>query len=82
MTVKKKAGLFLSFNLQQNIMVGVKMVKALVMIMAVALSLGLGGQWAAAQVHHVVGGDRGWDSSSDVASWSAGRVFRAGDKIC
>ncbi|KAH9749782.1 Phytocyanin domain-containing protein [Citrus sinensis] len=53
------------------------MVKALVMIMAVALSLGLGGQWAAAQVHHVVGGDRGWDSSSDVASWSAGRVFRA-----
>lgn len=41
--------------------------KALVMIMAVALSLGLGGQWAAAQVFHVVGGDRGWDSSSDVA---------------
>lgn len=57
------------------------MVKALAMTMAVALSLGLGGQRAAAQVHHVVGGDRGWDSSSDVASWSAGRIFRAGDKI-
>ncbi|XP_070031525.1 early nodulin-like protein 14 isoform X2 [Nicotiana tomentosiformis] len=33
------------------------------------------------QVHHVVGEDRGWDPSSDVASWSSGRVFRVGDKI-
>lgn len=37
---------------------------------------------AGAQVHHVVGEDRGWDPSSDVASWSSQRVFRVGDKIC
>nr|XP_016501431.1 PREDICTED: mavicyanin-like [Nicotiana tabacum] len=33
------------------------------------------------QVQHVVGEDRGWDPSSDVASWSSGRIFRVGDKI-
>ncbi|GMH30264.1 hypothetical protein Nepgr_032107 [Nepenthes gracilis] len=36
---------------------------------------------AEAQVHHVVGDDRGWDESCDIASWSAGRVFRVGDFI-
>ncbi|XVE51021.1 hypothetical protein DITRI_Ditri02bG0004700 [Diplodiscus trichospermus] len=54
----------------------VKMAMALVVMAA-----SLGGKWAEAQVHHVVGGDRGWDPSSDVASWSAGRSFRVGDKI-
>ncbi|KAI4295160.1 hypothetical protein MLD38_040595 [Melastoma candidum] len=34
-----------------------------------------------AQVHHVVGGDRGWESGSDVRSWSKGRIFRVGDKL-
>ncbi|KAJ4826689.1 hypothetical protein Tsubulata_030015 [Turnera subulata] len=38
-------------------------------------------QWVAAQVHHVVGGDRGWDPETDLASWSSGRTFRVGDKI-
>ncbi|KAF8414182.1 hypothetical protein HHK36_002181 [Tetracentron sinense] len=47
----------------------------------VVLSLWLGGRGAGAQVHHVVGGDRGWDPSSDLASWSSGRIFRVGDKI-
>ncbi|EOY28875.1 Copper binding protein 9, putative [Theobroma cacao] len=54
----------------------VKMVMALVIMAA-----SLGGKWVGAQVHHVVGGDRGWDPSSDVASWSSGRSFRVGDKI-
>ncbi|XVF27990.1 hypothetical protein REPUB_Repub14bG0157200 [Reevesia pubescens] len=54
----------------------VKMVMALVVMAA-----SLGGKQAEAQVHHVVGGDRGWDPSSDVASWSSGRSFRVGDKI-
>lgn len=35
-----------------------------------------------AQVRHVVGGDPGWDPSSDIAAWSSGRVFRVGDEIC
>lgn len=35
-----------------------------------------------AQVHHVVGGDVGWDPSTDIASWSAGKIFMVGDKIC
>lgn len=35
----------------------------------------------AAQVHHVVGGDRGWERSTDLASWFAGRDFRVGDII-
>ncbi|XP_020220385.1 mavicyanin [Cajanus cajan] len=42
----------------------------------------LGGKWvAAAEVHHVVGGDRGWDPTSDLVSWSSGRLFRVGDQI-
>lgn len=36
----------------------------------------------AGEVHHVVGGDRGWDPTSDLVSWSSGRVFRVGDQIC
>ncbi|CAN4126947.1 unnamed protein product [Withania somnifera] len=36
---------------------------------------------AGAQVHHVVGEDRGWDPSTDVASWSSNRVFKVGDKL-
>ncbi|KAF8410801.1 hypothetical protein HHK36_003338 [Tetracentron sinense] len=47
----------------------------------VVISLSLGGRWVGAQVHHVVGGDRGWDSASNIESWSSGRVFRVGDKI-
>ncbi|KAK9155459.1 hypothetical protein Sjap_002939 [Stephania japonica] len=31
--------------------------------------------------HHVVGEDRGWDSSSDIASWSSDRLFMVGDDI-
>ncbi|OMO64772.1 Plastocyanin-like protein [Corchorus olitorius] len=52
------------------------------MIMAVVvMAASLGGKGVGAQVHHVVGGDRGWDPSSDVASWSSGRSFAVGDKI-
>ncbi|KAK4759294.1 hypothetical protein SAY87_022425 [Trapa incisa] len=43
-------------------------------LMAVASSVG-------AQVHHVVGGDVGWDPTSDITSWSASKIFRVGDKI-
>jgi hypothetical protein len=53
-----------------GIIVGVIVVVA--MIMDVATS----------EVHHVVGGDHGWDPNSDILSWSSGRVFRVGDQIC
>ncbi|XP_027338890.1 mavicyanin-like [Abrus precatorius] len=39
------------------------------------------GKWVEAEMHHVVGGDRGWDPTSDLVSWSSGRVFRVGDQI-
>ena len=41
----------------------------------------LGGKWVGAQVYHVVGSDRGWNPSIDMASWSFDRSFRVGDKI-
>ncbi|KAJ3694639.1 hypothetical protein LUZ60_000016 [Juncus effusus] len=31
--------------------------------------------------HHVIGGDQGWDSSNNVASWSHNKIFRVGDTI-
>ncbi|KAL5576327.1 hypothetical protein UlMin_018026 [Ulmus minor] len=56
--------------------------KVLVLALVLATAtLGLGGQWVGAQVHHVVGGDRGWEAASDVATWSSGKIFRVGDKI-
>uniref|UniRef100_A0A5B7C2C1 Putative Copper binding protein 9 n=1 Tax=Davidia involucrata TaxID=16924 RepID=A0A5B7C2C1_DAVIN len=57
-------------------MAGVKLFIALVVI-----SAAIGGKWVGAQVHHVVAGDRAWDPSSGVGSWSSGRIFRVGDKI-
>lgn len=33
-------------------------------------------------VEHIVGDDRGWDISSNVAAWSSDRIFRVGDSIC
>jgi len=55
----------------------------MVIIALVIISVSLGDKWVGveAQLHHVVGGDRGWDPSSDVASWPSGRIFRVGDKI-
>ncbi|XVF26160.1 hypothetical protein REPUB_Repub13aG0275400 [Reevesia pubescens] len=55
-----------------------KIVMALI-VMQQAASLGV--KRAGAQVQHVVGGDRGWDPSSDLASWSSDRNFMVGDKI-
>ncbi|XP_057463414.1 uclacyanin 1-like [Actinidia eriantha] len=59
-------------------MEGVKLWIAVVVVL-----VSIGGRWAGAQaqVHHVVGGDRGWDPSSDLASWSSARIFAVGDKI-
>ncbi|KAK2992237.1 hypothetical protein RJ640_005724 [Escallonia rubra] len=57
-------------------MAGVKLFTALLLVFVT-----IGGQWAAAQVHHVVGGDGGWNPSSNLGSWSSGRTFRIGDKI-
>ncbi|XVF87828.1 hypothetical protein PTKIN_Ptkin18bG0152100 [Pterospermum kingtungense] len=56
------------------------MLKLAIALVVMAVSLG-GKRATGAQVHHVVGGDRGWDPSSDVASWSSGKSFRVGDKI-
>ncbi|KAF3451806.1 hypothetical protein FNV43_RR07902 [Rhamnella rubrinervis] len=53
----------------------------LVILAMVLTTLSFGGKRVGAQVHHVVGGDRGWDPSTDVASWSSGKSFRVGDKL-
>ncbi|GMI91432.1 hypothetical protein HRI_002812500 [Hibiscus trionum] len=50
-------------------------------MVVVVVAATYGGEMAGAQLHHVVGGDQGWDPSSDVASWSSGRSFNVGDKI-
>ncbi|CAK7345102.1 unnamed protein product [Dovyalis caffra] len=50
--------------------------KMLLGLVLVSVSLGVG-----AEVHHIVGGERGWDPYADIGSWSSGRTFRVGDKI-
>ncbi|GAA0150090.1 hypothetical protein LIER_09107 [Lithospermum erythrorhizon] len=47
----------------------------------VLLSMAIPGHMAAAIHHHVVGDDKGWDISSDLATWASGRVFKVGDNI-
>lgn len=59
---------------------GIKL-KVLIAVVIVSVAIA-GGEWVGAQVHHVVGGDRGWDPSTDIASWSSARIFSVGDKIC
>ncbi|KAE8708928.1 Fumarylacetoacetase [Hibiscus syriacus] len=54
---------------------------AMALVVTMAPSLGLKWVVAAQQHHHVVGDDRGWDPSSNIATWSSGRSFRVGDKI-
>uniref|UniRef100_A0A803NYT5 Phytocyanin domain-containing protein n=1 Tax=Cannabis sativa TaxID=3483 RepID=A0A803NYT5_CANSA len=51
------------------------------MCVRLSITMSLGGKWAEAQVHHVVGGDRGWDASHDIATWASGKTFRVGDQI-
>ncbi|KAH7838678.1 hypothetical protein Vadar_029781 [Vaccinium darrowii] len=58
---------------------GIKL-KVLIAVVIVSVAIA-GGEWVGAPVHHVVGGDRGWDPSTDVASWSSARIFSVGDKI-
>ncbi|AES64456.1 putative cupredoxin [Medicago truncatula] len=50
----------------------------IIVVMAVAM---MSMDVATSEVHHVVGGDHGWDPNSDILSWSSGRVFRVGDQI-
>ncbi|KAL3585014.1 hypothetical protein D5086_011881 [Populus alba] len=50
--------------------------KMLMLLVLVSVSLGVG-----AQVHHIVGGERGWDPYADLGLWSSARTFRVGDKI-
>ncbi|KAJ1428688.1 Phytocyanin domain [Sesbania bispinosa] len=60
-----------------------KMREMIVAFVVVAISLQLlGGKWvaAAAEVHHVVGGDRGWDPTSNLLAWSSGRALGLGTK--
>lgn len=33
-------------------------------------------------VDHVVGGDPGWEATTDVATWAVNKIFRVGDSIC
>ncbi|GAB2298948.1 hypothetical protein Dimus_033024 [Dionaea muscipula] len=58
-----------------------RMLLALSMAVVVWCFLSHGVRSVGTQVHHVVGDDRGWDSSSDIASWAAGRIFRVGDLL-
>lgn len=53
----------------------------IVVLALISAMVSLGGKPVGAQVRHVVGGDRGWDPSSDIASWSSGKTFRVGDEI-
>ena len=50
-------------------------------VVIVAMTMTLRVKWAEAQVHHVVGGDLGWDASHDISSWASGKTFRVGDQI-
>ncbi|KAE8714887.1 tropinone reductase-like protein [Hibiscus syriacus] len=60
----------------------VNMIVLKVVMVMVIMAPGLGLKRIGAQPHqHVVGDDRGWDPSSDIATWSSGRSFRVGDKI-
>jgi len=60
----------------------VKMAMTKKILMVLVLVLVLVSLNDGAQVHHVVGGDRGWHPYSDIGSWSSARTFRVGDKIC
>lgn len=57
-----------------------KMLRTLLVVALV--SFANGGERAGAQVHHVVGDDRGWALSTDLHSWISGRVFKIGDILC
>ncbi len=56
--------------------IGLKVFVALFVV-----SVAIGGKWVGAQVHHVVGGERGWHPEADLRSWCSGRAFRVGDKL-
>ncbi|XP_028778773.1 mavicyanin [Neltuma alba] len=53
----------------------------IVVLAIISATVSLGGKPVGALVRHVVGGDRGWDPASDIASWSSGKTFRVGDEI-
>ena len=55
-------------------MARMKMVGALLLIVYVSL--------VGAQIHHVVGGDRGSTKASEVQEWLFDKVFKVGDKLC
>lgn len=57
-----------------------KMLRTLLVVALV--SFANGGERAGAQVHHVVGDDRGWALSTDLDSWISGRLFKIGDILC
>ncbi|BAT87526.1 hypothetical protein LR48_Vigan09g196700 [Vigna angularis] len=57
-----------------------KMGKGIIFTVAMVV-ICLGGKGVAGHEHHVVGADRGWDPTSDLVSWSSGRIFRVGDQI-
>lgn len=61
-------------------MSGAVAVTVAVVVLVVATGGGVGG--VRAEVHHVVGGDRGWEPSNIIGDWSSSRVFTVGDIIC
>ncbi|CAI9086904.1 OLC1v1020829C1 [Oldenlandia corymbosa var. corymbosa] len=67
-------------ELDRDIINGGMILKMMMVVVAVSLAINIvGGRlMAAAEVHHVVGDDQGWTTSSDLASWLSGRVFLIG----
>ncbi|GAA0159345.1 hypothetical protein LIER_16143 [Lithospermum erythrorhizon] len=52
-----------------------------IVLAMVLLSMAFSGKRVVATQHHVVGDDKGWDTSSDLATWASTRLFKVGDKI-
>ncbi|XP_008776646.1 uclacyanin 1-like [Phoenix dactylifera] len=54
-------------------------------VVLIAMGCGEGGirrcEAAEGVLHHVVGGDQGWDAASDMAAWSLDKLFRVGDNL-
>ncbi|KAI5447102.1 hypothetical protein KIW84_014813 [Lathyrus oleraceus] len=61
--------------------IGGGIIVAVVAAVALAAAMSMSIDVAAAEVNHVVGGDHGWDPTSDILYWSSDRIFRVGDQI-
>ncbi|KZV06885.1 hypothetical protein F511_45635 [Dorcoceras hygrometricum] len=61
---------------------GAPLFRVLAAVFVVVFAVSGPGNLVSGQTHHVVGGEEGWSSGSNISSWLSGRVFRVGDKLC